>query len=63
MTARKVTVTLTEAQAVAIARLAECSANTWDDALGVLVDGQSVAAAYRGLEKLNAAIYRKETRP
>ena len=56
MTRRHVTVTMTEAEAHALWRLAECAANTWDDAESVLVDSQKVRAGFRGIAKLRAAI-------
>lgn len=55
---RTVTVTLTGAQAYALVRLAECAANTYDDAAMVLDSPQAVAAGYRAIERLNSAIHR-----
>jgi hypothetical protein len=55
--ARTVRLELTEAQAHALVRLAECSANTEEDAWNVLVDWNQVAAGYRAIGKLNDALY------
>ena len=57
MSRRIVRVELTRAEATALATLAECAANTHDDALQVLDSPARVASGYRALDKLNAAIY------
>lgn len=55
--ARKITVTFTEAQAYALWRLAECAANTYDDALCVLDKPQAVYAGYRALSALESELF------
>jgi hypothetical protein len=55
--ARKIKVELTEAQAHALVRLAECSANTDDDAINVLDSWPAVRAGYVAITKVNDAIY------
>lgn len=57
MSKARITVTLTEAQAYALVRLAECAANTYDDALGVLDNPSSVRAGYTAIDKLNGALH------
>lgn len=61
MSARKIHVTLTAKEADALVRLAECSANTWEDAIVVLDTGIEVAAGFRAIEKLNRSIYRERS--
>lgn len=60
MSAREVMVRLTPAEASALARLAECAGNTYDDALAVLDAPSSVRAGYRAIDKLRAAINRSD---
>jgi hypothetical protein len=55
--ARRIKVELTEAQALALAGLAECAANSYDDALAVLDSPGRVRAGYAALEALNHAIH------
>lgn len=57
MAARSVVVRLTVPQAHALVRLAECAANTWDDAMSVLVDAPRVEAGFRAIQAVNAALY------
>ena len=58
--AKKITVEFTEAQLQAVIQLADCASNTYEDALGVLDTPGKVRAGYRGLEAMNAALYKKK---
>lgn len=53
---RKITVTLTEEQWLAIESCAECAANTYNDALAVLGAPARVHALTRGLRTLRDAL-------
>lgn len=55
MSRTHVTVTLTDLEARALYRLAECAANTYDDAEAVLVQPTYVRAGFRAIAKLRKA--------
>lgn len=55
MEKKRVKLEMSEAEAWALLRLAECAGNTYEDALAILVSPAKVRAGERAIDKLTSA--------